>query len=216
LLQDGAAVFNASADSSANLAASQNLIGRAAALAQRWPNLAAAEKHMILHILVARIDVRPATVGITIRPTMLSTATTPHVDLAKLTAANIGDLPTESLLVPATVRRTGMEMKLLIKGATAPKNQQPDRSLLRLIGQAHQFNDMLMSSKGKTIKELSREAGVSPSYFTRVLRLSFLAPEITKNILHGLQPITLTAKSLLGHNQLERDWSRQRVQLGLA
>lgn len=57
---------------------------------------------------------------------------------------------------------------------------------------------------------------MSASYFTRVFRLSFLAPEIAKAILHDRQPAALTAKSLLGYNQLERDWSRQRVQLGLA
>jgi AraC-like DNA-binding protein len=74
---------------------------------------------------------------------------------------------------------------------------------------------MFMSSRGKTLVELSREAGVSASYFTRVFRMSFLAPEITKTILHGRQPAGLTAKSLLGCNQLERDWCRQRVQLGL-
>ena len=74
---------------------------------------------------------------------------------------------------------------------------------------------MFMNSRGKTIVELSREAGVSPSYFTRVFRLSFLGPDITKAILHGRHPAELTAKSLLGQSQLERDWSRQRVQLGL-
>ena len=57
---------------------------------------------------------------------------------------------------------------------------------------------------------------MSASYLTRVFRLSFLAPEIAKAILHDRQPAALTAKSLLGYNQLERDWSRQRVQLGLA
>ena len=128
----------------------------------------------------------------------------------------MADVPTQALSVAATVRRTGMEMKLLIQGATGSKHREPDRSLLRLIGQARQFNDMFMSGRGKTIVELSREAGVSPSYFTRVFRLSFLAPEIAKAILHGRQPAALTAKSLLGHSQLERDWSRQRVQLGLA
>jgi len=106
-------------------------------------------------------------------------------------------------------------MKLLIQGATGAKHQEPDRSLLRLIGQARQFNDMFMSSRGKTIAELSQEAGVSPSYFTRVFRLSFLAPEITKTILHGCQPAALTAKSLLGHNRLERHRSGQQAQLGL-
>ena len=170
---------------------------------------------MILQILVARIDARAATVDIAIRPAMLSAATAPHADLTKLIASNMADLPTQSLSVPAAVRRTGMEMKLLIQGTTGAKDQQPDRSLLRLIGQARQFNDMFMSGRGKTIVELSREAGVSPSYFTRVFRLSFLAPEITKAILHGRQPAGLTAKSLLGESQLERDWSRQRAQLGL-
>ena len=138
-----------------------------------------------------------------------------QVDLAKLATSNIADVPTQTLSVPATVRRTGMEMKLLIQGTTGTKHQEPDRSLLRLIGQARQFSDMFMNSRGKTIRELSREAGVSPSYFARVFRLSFLAPEITKTIMHGRHPAALTAKSLLGYNQLERDWSSQRVQLGL-
>ena len=215
-LRDGAAVFSSAADSSTNVETSRNLIDRAAALAQRWPTLAAADKRMILQILVARIDVRAATVDITIRPAMLSAITEAQVDLAKLATSNMADSPTQSLSVPAVVRRTGMEMKLLIQGTTGTKYQEPDRSLLRLIGQARQFNDMFMNSRGKTIRELSREAGVCPSYFTRVFRLSFLGPEITKNILHGRHPVALTAKSLLGHNQLERDWYRQRVQLGLS
>jgi site-specific DNA recombinase len=133
----------------------------------------------------------------------------------KLAASNMSDLPTQFLSLPAMVRRTGMEMKLLIQSATGAKHQEPDLSLLRLIGQARQFNDKFMNSRGKTIVELNREAGVSSSYFTRVFRLSFLCPEITKTVLHGRQPAGLTAKSLLGYNQLERDWSRQRVQLGL-
>ena len=215
-LRDGAAVFSPAADNSTNVETSRNLIGRAAALAQRWPTLAVADKRMILQILVARIDVRAATVDITIRPAMLSAITEAQVDLAKLATSNMADSPTQSLSVPAVVRRTGMEMKLLIQGTTGTKYQEPDRSLLRLIGQARQFNDMFMNSSGKTIRELSREAGVSPSYFTRVFRLSFLVPEVTKAILHGRHPAALTAKSLLDHNQLERDWSRQRVQLGPA
>ena len=47
-----------------------------------------------------------------------------------------------------------MEMKLLIQGSPDAAHRDPDRSLLRLIGQAHQFKDMFMSSRGKTIVEL--------------------------------------------------------------
>ena len=216
LLRDGAAVFNAAAENAAPVEASRNLIAQAAGPAQRWPTLAASDKRIILQIPIARIAVRPATVDIAIRPMTLAKVVEAHADLTKLTASYIADLPTQFLSVAAVVRRTGMEMKLLILGATGSKHREPDRSLLRLIGQARQFNDMFMNSRGKTIRELSREAGVSPSYFTRVFRLSFLAPEITKTILHGHQPAVLTAKSLLGYNQFERDWSRLRVQLGLA
>lgn len=215
-LRDGAAIFDASAQSVANVEVSRNKINRAAALAQRWPTLAVTEKRTILQALIARIDVRPTTVEISVRPDMLSAVTAPQADLAKLATSNMADLPTQRLSVPAIVRRTGMEMKLLIPGTTGTKHREPDRNLLRLIGQARQFSDMFMNSGGKTIRELSREAGVSPSYFTRMFRLSFLGPEITKMILHGCQPTGFSAKSLLDYNQLERDWSRQRVQLNLA
>ena len=41
--------------------------------------------------------------------------------------------------------------------------------------------------------ELNRESGVCASYFTRVLRLSYMAPETTMTILHGRLPAGLTA-----------------------
>ncbi len=38
---------------------------------------------------------------------------------------------------------------------------------------------------------------MSSSYFTRILRLSFLAPDITRAILHGRQPVDLNAHKLM-------------------
>jgi hypothetical protein len=78
LLRNGAVVFDAAAENPAPVEAFKDLIDRAAALAQRWPNLAATDKRMILQILVARIDVQPAAVDITIRQTMLSAAAAPQ------------------------------------------------------------------------------------------------------------------------------------------
>ena len=75
---------------------------------------------------------------------------------------------------------------------------------------------MVISCQGRTITELAGEAGVTPSWFTRVLRLSFLAPEISKAILQGRQPVTLTAKALMLQGKLAPTWSSQRIQLGLA
>ena len=128
LLRNGAAIFDSGGDAPAHVGASKGLIAQAAALAQRWPTLAATDKRMILQVLVERIDVRPATVDIIIRPTLLQAVTDAHADFAKLATSNVADVPTQSLSVPAIVRRTGIEMKLLIQGSANTKHQEPDRS----------------------------------------------------------------------------------------
>ena len=119
------------------------------------------------------------------------------------------------LSVPARLRRTGMETKLLIQGALgAEPPRRSDRSLQRLVAQARHLSDLVMTSNGKPVQDLAVEAGVSPSYFTRVFRLSFLAPEITKAILQGRQPSELNAIKLLSAGRFPSAWLDQRRQLG--
>ena len=59
-----------------------------------------------------------------------------------------------------------------------------------------------------------RRGRIEPPYFTRVFRLSFLAPEITKAIIQGRQPDDLSAIKLMGAGQFADSWSQQRRQLG--
>ena len=122
---------------------------------------------------------------------------------------------TVTLSVEARLQRTGLEMRLLIEGAGGGPRGQPDRSLLRLLARAHRFNTMLHEAQGRTMIDLAREAGVSSSYFTRVLRLSFLAPNIVKTIAHGRQPAHFTAK-LIARTDLRPGWSDQARQFGIA
>ena len=44
---------------------------------------------------------------------------------------------------------------------------------------------MLESSEFATIAELAEREGIAPSYMTRVLRLTLLAPELVEAILDG-------------------------------
>ena len=55
---------------------------------------------------------------------------------------------------------------------------------------------------------------MSPSYFTRLVRLSYLAPDIAQAILDGRQPRDLTADKLLAHSRLPLAWHEQRTVLG--
>ena len=117
--------------------------------------------------------------------------------------------------MPARLRRTGLETKLLIHSALgAEPPRRSDRSLLRLIAMARRFNELVAAGAGLTITELATQAGVSRSYFSRVLRLNFLAPEITKAIVQGRQPVDFSAIKLMGAGQFAGAWSEQRRQLG--
>ncbi len=211
LLRDETAMLDVAG--STTVAMRKSLIESASDLARRWSALAASEKRAILHALIARIDVRPDKVEISIRLSELPDIVKPVSDNRPLPGIQEG--PIQLLSVPARLRRTGMETKLLIQGARgAEPPRRPDRSLLRLIAKARQFNDLVMNCNDRSMRELGAEAGVSPSYFTRVFRLNFLAPDITQAILQGRQPPEFSAIKLMSTGQFAGCWSDQRRQLG--
>ena len=211
MMRDESAIFEAAGP--AAVAVAKSLIENAANLARRWPTLPASDKRTILHALVARIDVRPEAVDISIRPAMLPDVVKPDLDIRRLPTKPEGGMKT--LSVPARLKRTGLETKLLIQGTFgAAPPRQADRSVLRLIALARRLSDLVMNSNGKPIQDLAAEVGLSRSYFTRVFRLSFLAPEITKAIIQGRQPRGFNAINLMRAGQFALQWPDQRRELG--
>lgn len=100
----------------------------------------------------------------------------------------------------------------MIEGQT---RRRWDRNLLGLIAKAQIFHQMMMQGEGKTMRALAKEAGVARSYFTRVFRLSFLAPDVVKAILQDDHLPDLTAKRLSVHTKFAYAWAEQRQQLGI-
>ena len=94
--------------------------------------------------------------------------------------------------------------------------QNPDARLIQLLVKARRFNAALLNSDGMPFSALAKREGVSPSYFTRLVRLSYLAPNIIQGILDGRQPRHLTADKLLAHSRLPLAWHDQRTTLGFA
>jgi hypothetical protein len=72
---------------------------------------------------------------------------------------------------------------------------------------------MVMQNGGKTMAQLAADAGIGGSYFTRAMRLSFLAPDIVKAILSDKHPIELSAKHLIRNIRLPIGWHDQRALL---
>ena len=118
--------------------------------------------------------------------------------------------------VPIRLRRAGREITMRIDGTDPFATAKPDTRLIRLLIRARRFNATLVGGDGVPFAALAKRDGVSPSYFTRLVRLSYLAPDITQAILEGRQPHDLTADQLLAHSRLPLAWQEQRSVLGFA
>ena len=103
-----------------------------------------------------------------------------------------------------------------IDGADPFATAKPDVRLIKLLLRARRFNATLDGSDGVSFATLAEREGVSRSYFTRIVRLSYLAPDIAQAILDGRQPHDLTADKLLAHSRLPLAWRDQRTALGFA
>ena len=126
------------------------------------------------------------------------------------------DDETQILSVPIQLRRAGREITMRIDGTDPFATAKPDTRLIKLLIRARRFNTALIGSDSLPFAALAKREGVSPSYFTRLVRLSYLAPDITQAILEGRQPRELNADKLLAHSRLPLAWSEQRTALGFA
>lgn len=110
------------------------------------------------------------------------------------------------------LKRCGNGRKLIIGQHEAGDTPQPDPSLLRTIARAHTWFGDLKS--GLSYKEIATRDAIDERLVARTVRLAFLAPDITKAILSGLEPKGLTAEQLVRMPKLPASWNEQRSLLG--
>jgi len=117
-------------------------------------------------------------------------------------------------IVPARIRRRGVEMRLVLD-SSGPGTAKPDPALIRAVARAHKWFDDLASGRANSIHAIAKAEGISGRYVARLLPLAFLAPKIVEAILSGHQPVDLTAEVLTRHTDLPFDWSEQKILLRL-
>jgi len=193
----------------------ETLISAASSLAARWPRMPSVEKRQRLQSLIARITLNPEGLEIRIRTAHLADILRSGEDIGTCEPMTRSGEPVLVLTIAARLKRTGMEKKFLIGAANEQSGTKADASLLKLIARAHELQE-IFTRGGRPISEMAQEAGMSSSYFTRMLRLSFLAPHITRAILRGRQPADLNAHKLMADTRAPIDWHEQRAWLGLS
>jgi site-specific DNA recombinase len=194
----------------ADPSAQRRLIARAGEIGNSWPELPAIRQRALLTALIERIDVRADQIDIQLRQTRLGAI----LDVAATRLPSTTEEEIHILCIPVRLRRSGREIRMLIEGTDPFATAKPDARLIKLLIRARQLNTVLVASDGVPFAALAKREGVSPSYFTRLVRLSYLAPDITQAILDGRQPRDLTADKLLAHSRLPLGWHEQRTALG--
>ena len=119
-----------------------------------------------------------------------------------------------TLVITATLKRTGKELRFVIPGAA--DEATPDQSLIRLLQRAHALQLAIEQSGSASIEEIASSQNMTPSYATRLMRLNYLAPDIAAAILDGNQPVELSAKVLMKDTRYPLGWHEQRIALGFA
>lgn len=150
------------------------------------------------HLALAdRIDISPGEIRVSISSEYLS-------NLLNLDQTRVAE---DLLEITSTFqhRKRGVETKLIIGDEPA----DIDETLLRNIGRAHQYFDLVCS--GKTLGEIAETEGVTKRRIQQLIELAFLAPDVIRSVREGRQPVGLTSEWLMRH-AFTPIWSEQREQ----
>jgi len=83
------------------------------------------------------------------------------------------------------------------------------------LSRAHDIRLRLIQNTQLSVHDIARQERVSAAYIYILLRLAWLAPDITTAIVNGRQPLQLNAMRLMRFtSELSGDWAQQRALLG--
>ncbi len=88
---------------------------------------------------------------------------------------------------------------------------EPDQKLIKLIANAYLYAKELQSGKYKTMGELADKLSTNKSDLGKIVRLSYLAPDIINAVIRGEQSLLLNATFLRRLKTISADWKNQRI-----
>ncbi len=211
-LTDPAAVLRAVQHAAAGAATQKRLIVRAGHVAEGEND----GLHIFIRSTVLRVHVYADRIDIVLDPDQVRRCLDEKVRQVQPTAktAPKADHQLTTLSIPARLKRTGKEMRIIVSNGSEPG--VPDLGLVRLVVRANAIRDRLLADRSLTFEDIGKSEGVVPSYATRLFRLTILAPDIVDAVLSGRHPPELTARCLMDDTRLPLDWNEQRRRLGFA
>ena len=110
------------------------------------------------------------------------------------------------LVVPIARVRRGQDVRLVITSDS--RGPDPDTQLISLLREARTLQLMFRANPDLTILTHAQASGQCRKRLARLMRLSWLSPQITEAILAGRQPSRLTARRLIA-SDIPECWRKQ-------
>lgn len=166
-----------------------------------------------LRVALQRVDVSKSEIAITVRADATRNDTDYDAMLARLGPGETLQRDADDLTLTAPIRARpwrGRKGGMTARGAPLTAQRHDDLSLLTAIVLAHAWRKE-WASGALGVSEIATREGVDRTHVARLMRLAYLAPDITRRVLQGDPMPALTVGDLLSR-EMPLSWSEQRAQ----
>jgi hypothetical protein len=113
--------------------------------------------------------------------------------------------------LPLAIRRRGARKAVVAPRGTAvhPPRPHVDRTLVKAIARAYRWQRLLEEGTYASMRDLAAAEKISPTYISRLLRLTLLAPEIVEAVLDGRHALVPARDVLV--QPFSDGWESQRL-----
>lgn len=169
----------------------------------------------LIAALLIKIEVSPEALHLEIRPIELKRFL--EWDSQGAFIARKADWPTSNarftITVPVSVISAERWPVFPVQPRDPSIESKPDKQLMVLLRSAREALALFDKHRDLDLAGLAKRFGRTPGYFSRLIRLNYLAPDIVASIADGTQPPSLTRTTLASAN-IPLDWAIQRRMFG--
>ena len=114
-----------------------------------------------------------------------------------------------TLHVPFRLEERGGRKQMILPAGTSATRPTPDSTLVKALARAFRWKRMLESGEFASIGELAAQEKIAPTYMTRVMRLTLLAPDLVERLLSGDRDLGISLANLLA--AIPSEWESQKA-----
>ena len=118
--------------------------------------------------------------------------------------------PAAPLMAQLGKVRRGNDVQIIVRSTASPSAPPRNEELVHMLVDARAAQQLALSRPNDTLAKLAASARRSEKIFKRMLRLSYLSPEVASAILKGRQPSSMTCRGLHRIAGIPLSWTEQR------